>query len=115
MLAREDGVEVQTEGQLDRLARRARWRYDDDAAVRRLSGHEGVVIGRKISVLNSAWNRHGLEDISAPFAGAVSATVNLESRPRSLMIGTNLDACHKKRTLSGPMIQLPASTFCSTF
>src|ERR671912_1148832 len=40
MLTLEDGLDVKSERQLDRFARRARGRDDDDAAGRRLGGDE---------------------------------------------------------------------------
>src|SRR6185503_10777798 len=58
MLPLEEGLDVETEGELDRFAGGARRRDDDDASRGRLELHESIAIGRKpVSILDRA--RHG--------------------------------------------------------
>ncbi len=54
----EERLDVEAERQLDRLARRARRRDDDDAPGRRLGANERVVIGREPVVVNGAGWTH---------------------------------------------------------
>ena len=56
MLFLEHGVEMKTEGELDRLAGGARRRDDENLSGRRLGGEKGVVVGWEIPV--SYLSRH---------------------------------------------------------
>ena len=50
----EQRVDVQAQGQLDRLARGPRWRNDDDATGRRLGRYESGVVRREGAVVDVA-------------------------------------------------------------
>ena len=54
-----NGLDVEPDGEFDRLARRARRRDDDDATGGRLRRDERVVVGRQVAIVDGAHaNRH---------------------------------------------------------